>query len=463
MNSSLILRVSTISVAGVLATLMLTSVLPPIVADETDRAVVDAPVTLLTAPVEGEVEAISATPGQQVDADDVVAKISNPRLDRSTLISLQEKASSVEQELGATRRNEQTDRDYLAALNSDINHQTEQQRLRFAAEITGLRAKLAQSQAVSGASKAVVDREAALVSRNTVSPEMVRPAEQQLSASVHQSEADQAKLNEKIIQEDALEKGIYVGDELVALDQLAQKRRDIALDQERMAAKEKELDGLLNDQRKLANTEAVRLEVLAHAAVSAPTGGTVLSVGTTAGRHVNAGDSLASLVDCNNRMVVAIFSYRQAQDLTVGSAVGISGASFTTGTVAALLPKISDQAGDRYAVPFPQTERRELYAIITPQLSDIAKLNRDQSSCEVGKWVTVARSNGLVPSMSVTWHRLGTFVASLIPGATAHPFTISNTHGERLRHFHFIGRFSSNSADPLNWFPNQSRLSSAVA
>jgi hypothetical protein len=45
-----ILRVSAIGVAGILATLMVTAVAPPIVADQSDRAVVDAPVTLLTAP-----------------------------------------------------------------------------------------------------------------------------------------------------------------------------------------------------------------------------------------------------------------------------------------------------------------------------------------------------------------------------------------------------------------------------
>jgi hypothetical protein len=43
-----ILRVSAIGGAGILATLMITAVVPPIVADQSDRAVVDAPVTLLT-------------------------------------------------------------------------------------------------------------------------------------------------------------------------------------------------------------------------------------------------------------------------------------------------------------------------------------------------------------------------------------------------------------------------------
>ena len=51
-----ILRVSSLVVGGILSVLMLTAVVPPIVADQSDRAVVDAPVTLLTAPIDGEID-----------------------------------------------------------------------------------------------------------------------------------------------------------------------------------------------------------------------------------------------------------------------------------------------------------------------------------------------------------------------------------------------------------------------
>jgi hypothetical protein len=46
-----ILRVTAIGVAGLLSILMVTAVAPPMVADQSDRAVVNAPVTLLTAPM----------------------------------------------------------------------------------------------------------------------------------------------------------------------------------------------------------------------------------------------------------------------------------------------------------------------------------------------------------------------------------------------------------------------------
>jgi hypothetical protein len=48
----MILRVSSLVVASILSLLMLTAVVPPIVADQSDRAVVDAPFTLLTSHID---------------------------------------------------------------------------------------------------------------------------------------------------------------------------------------------------------------------------------------------------------------------------------------------------------------------------------------------------------------------------------------------------------------------------
>lgn len=412
-----LLRVSTLSVAGVICALLVTAVVPPIVADETDRAVIDAPITLLTAPIAGEIDAISATPGKPVKRDEVLARLSNRHLDQGTLVSLKEKASSLKGKLESTGQKEQSDRDYLESLDGEIAHQIAQQKVLLGAEVTELRAKVAESQAVSGVSKAVVDRQNKMIARDTASPEMVRPTAQQYSASMHNLDAAKAKLDQKVSQLDALDKGIYVGDELVALGQLTQKRRDIALDAKRMAIEEKEISSLLEAQQKLVDSESHRLDMLSAATVAVPSEGTVVAVSTTVGRHVNAGDSLASLVNCGKRFVVAIFSYRQAQKLSVGTPVAISGGDFSAGTVTALLPKISDKADEGYAVPFPQTERRELYAIIKPgNVTDAEQdAQPDSSSCHVGKWVTVRRDDGIIPSMSVTWRKVGNLVSYLSP------------------------------------------------
>src|SRR5439155_11689969 len=145
-----VLRVSAITVAGTLSVLMVTAVAPPIVADQSDRAVINAPVTLLTAPISGEIDLLSAVPGGDVQAGDTLAQISNPRLDRSTLISLEEKSADARAKLAATRARKESDQVYISSLDSEIANQVEQLTAQLQSQIAELRARVAQSNAMSG-------------------------------------------------------------------------------------------------------------------------------------------------------------------------------------------------------------------------------------------------------------------------------------------------------------------------
>jgi multidrug resistance efflux pump len=415
----MILRASSLVVASILSLLMLTAVVPPIVADQSDRAVVNAPVTLLTAPIDGEIDSLAISPGHTVEAGASLAQISNVRLDRGTLVSLQEKAADAREKLASAQENKESDRAYLKSLDAEIAAQVEQLEAQFQSQIVELRARVAQSESLTAEKKALVDRQTDMVSRDAASMYMLKPTAQQYSAAIHNADAENAKLNQKIAQLDALEKGVYVGDDLVAIGTLVQKRRDIDLDEKRMQIEEKELSAELEDHKRLIDKEQKRLDALAGAIVRTPTGGKILNVGATPGRHVNAGDSVASLVDCDKRFIVAIFSYRQGQNMKVGTRVRVDGASFGSGIVSAVLPKTSDKIDDRFAVPFPQTERRELYAIIAPDNrpdgtapAEVAAQHDQSTSCDVGQWVTVTKDEGIVPSMSVTWRRFETLMTS---------------------------------------------------
>jgi multidrug resistance efflux pump len=414
-----ILRASSLVVGGVLAILLVTSVVPPIVADQSDRAVVNAPLTLLTAPIDGEIESISKNVSNAAESGDSLARISNPRLDRGTLISLEEKTADARAKLEATQQKKNSDRAYVRMLDTEIANQSEQLRAQFRSQIAGLRAKIAETDSLSGAQKALVDRQTGLVARNVASMDMLKPTKENYSAALHKSDAARAGLDQKVAQLDAIEKGIYVGDDLVAIGLLVQKRRDIDLDARRMEIEEKELSAILQDKQALAAQERQRLATLTEAEIQVTRPGKILTIGATPGRRVNAGDTIASVVDCEKRFVVAIFSYRQAQSMKPGTRVRVEGANFGSGIVTAILPKTSDKEDERFAVPFPQTERRELYAIIAPEDSgdggqgaEPAAAHEDATPCTVGQWVTVTKDNGVVPSTSVMWRHLETLVSS---------------------------------------------------
>src|SRR3982074_1734895 len=268
----MILRVSSLAVASILSLLLINSVVPPIVADQSDRAVVNAPVTLLTSPIDGEIDFLTMSPGRTVEAGDSLAQISNVRLDRGTLISLEDKASDAREKLASAQANQESDRAYLKSLDSEIAAQTEQLKAQFQSQIVELRARVAQSESQSAEKKALVDRQSDMVARDAASVYMLKPTTQQYTAALHNGDAENAKLNQKIAQLDALGKGIYVGDDLSAIGTLVQKRRDIDLDQKRMEIEEKELSAVLEDHQRLIAKEQKRLDALAAASVRTPTG-----------------------------------------------------------------------------------------------------------------------------------------------------------------------------------------------
>jgi len=370
-------------------------------------------------------------PGSDVAAGQPLAEISNPRVDRAALISLEEKSADSREKLSAARAKSQTDSAYIASLDTEIANQTSQLRARLQSQIEELRARVAQSSAMSSEKKALVDRQSDMVSRNAASMDMLRPTQQQYSAALHNTDAETFKLNQKMSQLDALNKGIYVGDDSVAINILAQKRRDIELDAKSMDIEARQQSGIVTNLQKIIDTEGGRLERLGAASVVSPGSGTVLTVGASTGRHVNPGDTIASVIDCDKRFVVAIFSYRQGENLMPGTRVRIDGGVLHSGVVTSVLPRTTDKVDERFAVPFPQTERRELYAIITPDQVDDARpatatTEPEPTTCTVGHWVTVTRENGIVPSMSVSWRRLGHLVAYLT-GSDRSP-----TEAERL-------------------------------
>lgn len=410
-----ILRVSAITVAGILATLMITAVMPPIFADQSDRAVVDAPVTLITASIAGEIASLTVQPGNNVAAGQTLAEISNPRVDRAALISLEEKSADSREKLSAARSKSQTDSTYIASLDTEIANQTSQLRSHLQSQIEELRARVAQSTAMSGEKKALVDRQSDMVSRNAASMDMLRPTQQQYSAALHNADAEKFKLSQKMSQLDALNNGVFVGDDSVAINILAQKRRDIDLDAKSMDIEARQQSGVVENLQRIIDVEGGRLERLGASSVVSPGSGKVLTVGASTGRHVSPGDTIASVVDCDKRFVVAIFSYRQGENLKPGTRVRIDGGALHSGVITSVLPRTTDKSDERFAVPFPQTERRELYAIVAPDQveSERPVTTLDPATCTVGHWVTVTRENGIVPSMSVSWRRLGNLIAQL--------------------------------------------------
>ncbi len=119
--------------------------------------------------------------------------------------------------------------------------------------------------------------------------------------------------------------GIYIGSDLQSLQNLQQEIRTRAADLLQIRMQMTTMQTRKSELETLASAESARIERLTRADLSIPPWGTTLYKPVAAtGREVVAGDTLAEALDCRNAFVVAIFSERQAQALSVGSRVKVS-------------------------------------------------------------------------------------------------------------------------------------------
>jgi multidrug efflux pump subunit AcrA (membrane-fusion protein) len=416
-----VIRATTYCVASLLAVLMLTAAVPPIVADQSDRAILNAPTTLLTTPIAGEVAALDVNVADRTPQGTTIAEVSNTRVDRTAMIALESRANNYREALAAAQSKKEADLHYVAALDSEISAQKAELIKHFEKQTAELKSSVDAAQAVVEEKRALRDREVNMVSRNVASDYMLKPTGQQLASAEATHEAASQRLASSLSQLDAIKHDLFVGDNLVGIATLVQKRRDVSFDAERQEIEQAEATAGLADEMRLVDAERRRLQSLADARLTSPSDDEVLHVGVALGRHVSAGDSVATLVDCRSVFAVAIFSYRQATALSVGTRMIISGTGVNrpiAGTVQEIMPKSSDKTDALYAVPFPQTERREMYVVVKPD--DVALLRSPSAdraptrSCPVGTWVTVTRADGWVPSTSIVWQNASSLVKNAL-------------------------------------------------
>ena len=90
------MRVFSFSAAGVLGLLLVSGSMPAVLSDSTDRAIIDAPVDLITSPIKGVVSSLTINPGDPVAAGQSLAVVQDNAVDPAKLIELNLKAAELD-------------------------------------------------------------------------------------------------------------------------------------------------------------------------------------------------------------------------------------------------------------------------------------------------------------------------------------------------------------------------------
>jgi multidrug resistance efflux pump len=402
------LRGVTYGGAILLAISLLLASLPPILSDTSTRAVVNAPVVLVTAPIDGELDKLLAEPGDPVAGGQIMARMRNDRLDRSTLIGLENQTQGTRISLQGLHERIEVLSNWLNSLDRSIAVQRE-----FALHVAGemereARARAASAAATLGEQSALVARQRRLLEAGVVSREVLHIAQLRERAAQEELQAVQSGLARREAERRSIEGGSYAGDSQGALGSLIERRRDVALELSRLRVDLAQMTNNLDALTAQTASETARLARLLDAEVPAASAGHVLRAYASPGQRLNAGDTIAGTVECRDAFVVGIFSVRQAHRLAVGARVVVEAEGWPharLGHVRQVLPRTTDGVDTRYAVPFPPMERREMYALIDLEPARPARAARDPRGrpsvpCDIGRWVSVEIEGGIISSVA---------------------------------------------------------------
>lgn len=403
------LRGTTYVTAGTLGALILKAALPPMFTASSERALVNAPVIALTAPIDGMVERLHVREGDNLDPQATVAEIGNPRIDRATLAHLEIRLADIAERRDAAADAGATLRAALEQLEAELKSRRASAEALQTRRVEALKAALAEAKAEVEIAAVGLNRQSSLKKTNVVSATRVEEAEAGLSAAREKAKAARAALEAERVSLAALRAGVFVGAELGDLAALTSELRERRLELATAERTHATTSAHHRELAELAAQERERIDRRARSVVQMPGAGRITTTFANPGQDVAAGATLAHAVDCRTQRIVAIFPQRIGDELMPGREVSISGDgvhSTVKGHVERVLPHTSEMVDRIYAVPFPPIERRELYAVI-----QFERASEADGACRVGEWVTVSLEAGLARSVFQTvgdlFERLG--------------------------------------------------------
>jgi multidrug resistance efflux pump len=352
-----------------------------------DNAVVSAYVTSLRAPIEGYVSAGSAQVGAEIARGDVLATVTNPRVDDQHLTDLQDHAQRLLLEKAAITRQramlQETWRDlmqrseaYREAMIVMLSGQTE-------AAKKAVEAKLSETEQA----KRDYDRKTALVRSGTASRADLDRTQFTFESLNSQSQALAGQLASLTAQLDAAKHGVITdaGGNDVAYS--AQRADEVRL---RLAELDRTLDtiaGEADTARVRVADETRRIGLLRSAAMAAPSKGMLWKVGSSDGERLGAGDTTAELVDCGAAFLVATIPQSAYADVALGEEARFRLAGESAERSGNIISVTGDASllGDRNlaAVPADQHRPTAIVRIAVPSSRNVA------AECLVGRTARV--------------------------------------------------------------------------
>lgn len=369
--------------------LLFSTLFMPLLSSSATRAILNAPVILLTTPIDGVVSSLSIQPGAIFIKGQDIATIENPRANQEALLTLQTRRLTLEQELSSLTSQAEHDQQYYDALEATSQQYQTAFHSRQMFTQKALRAESSAASARLVEAQGTVERNLELFRQGAVSEAVVDSSKAQLASlqGAAESVRSQVRINDGDLS--AANEEVYLDPDQLRLFNLKAQMTTLQfslVNQAKIrATQQQELDNL----NRLIATEQARVKLMAMYDVVAYSPGTVQELVAPQGTLVRAGATLIRATDCSQSYVIAVFPERMASKIERDSVlqVTIRGLDKTLkAKVVQLLSSHSDLQSSSYSVPFPYAEQNSVYVVGAFDTD----LTEDQRAlaCNPGHWVT---------------------------------------------------------------------------
>lgn len=375
--------------------LMVATLVEPLWSSQATRAVLQAPVGIVTSPINGVVTQMAVHSRDAVAPGTLVATVRNPTVSQEVLTTLTTQRLALQSQLSQLGNQYKSDSQEMRSIGqqAQVTRQASLAQTWDAWEIAQRQRDVAHSVVAEQETK--VRTNEALLKEGAISEQVMNAAQAQLStARATAAVAEQAFAGQAQTVESAGQ-GAFVGTSGNSLFQTLASRRDAL----RNSTDRARQDGTaiyqqLKQITQLEEDERRRIDKLVAYEVKASQPGMVHTVLTPEGAYVSAGASLVRVTDCSRIGVIAVFPARLAKRLSVGSMLDVKVAEnvAVSARVEQLLPVASDALQSTYSVPFPYAEQGSIYAVarIEPTAPPQSDDSRRQTLCVPGKVVSAS-------------------------------------------------------------------------
>lgn len=375
--------------------LMIATLVEPLLSSQATRAVLQAPVGVVTSPISGVVTRMAVRARDTVAPESLVATVRNPTVSQEILTTLTTQRLALQSQLSQLANQYKSDNQEMRSVGqqAQVHRQASLAQSWDAWEIAQRQRDVAHSMVAEQENK--VRTNEALLKEGAISEQVMNAAEAQLStARANAAVAEQAFAGQAQTVVSAGQ-GAFVGTGGSNLFQTLSSRREAL----RNSSDRARQDGSavfkqLQQIAQLEEEERRRVDKLAAYEVKATQPGMVHTVLAPEGAYVTAGASLVRVTDCSRIGVVAVFPARLAKRLSIGSRLEVKveeHAAALPARVEQLLPVASDALQSTYSVPFPYAEQGSIYAVARIEGGDPQQADaRRQTLCVPGKVVSAS-------------------------------------------------------------------------